>query len=190
MIDSKGKEYSTVLGGTTLTLTNDKESVVKVNSSIKVIDGSKRKTAVEITGNALANTISGGSGKDTLSGGKGNDKLYGNAGNDKLYGGKGNDSLWGGAGNDSLYGGDGKDTFIYKPGEGTDKIFDYSKGDMLKILKSNGKEGGSFTKATFSKGDLTLSIAGGGTVIFDGVSNGDTFNINGKTYTLKGSTLK
>ena len=190
LIDSTGKEYSTVVGGTTLTLTNDKETSVKVNSSVKIVDASKRKTAVAITGNKLANIIRGGSKNDTIYGGKGNDSLVGNAGNDYLYGDKGNDTLWGGVGNDSLYGGDGKDIFIYKPGEGTDRIFDYSSGDMLTILKKNGKTGGIFTKSSFSGDDLTLTISGGGKVIFDGVSNGDQFNINGKTYTLSGKKLK
>ena len=92
--------------------------------------------------------------------------------------------------NVTILGGNGNDTFIYKPGEGTDKIYDYAAGDMLKILKTNGKEGGSFTKSEFSSGDLTLTIKGGGTVVFDGVAKGDKFNINGKSYTIKGSTLK
>ena len=99
-------------------------------------------------------------------------------------------SLWGGAGNDTLYGRDGKDVFIYKPGEGTDHIMNYHNGDMLKILKSNGKSGGTFNSTKFSSGDLTLAINGGGTVIFDNVSKGDKFNINGKTYTLGASKLE
>ena len=61
---------------------------------------------------------------------------------------------------------------------------------MLKILKPNGKDGGSFTNSSFKNGDLTLAISGGGKVIFDDVSVGDKFNINGKSYTLKGTTLK
>ena len=48
--------------------------------------------------------------------------------------------------NVTILGGNGNDTFIYKPGEGTDKIYDYAAGDK--------------------------------------------FNINGKSYTIKGSTLK
>ena len=135
-------------------------------------------------------SISGGDGKDTLHGKAGNDKLLGNKGNDLIYGGNGNDSLWGGAGNDSLWGGSGKDNFIYKPGEGTDKIFDYQSGDMLTILNKNGKAGGTFSKATFSGDELTLEITGGGTVIFDGVNAGSKININSKTYTIKGKTLK
>ena len=199
MIDSAGKSFSTIVGGsTTLNVTNSTKSPVTVGSAIKTINASSRTKAVKITGNSLANTITGGSKNDSLYGGsvndslvggKGNDKLYGQAGNDKLLGGKGNDSLWGGAGNDSLWGGDGNDTFIYKAGEGKDTIFDYTSGDMLKILKSNGKTG-SFSKSKYSNGTLSLTISGGGSVIFNDVAKGDKFNINGTTYKISGSKLK
>lgn len=144
-------------------------------------------------------SLSGGNGKDTLSGGANNDKLYGGSGNDcikggsgndSLWGGTGNDSLWGDAGNDKLYGGEGKDIFIYKPGEGTDTIFDYQSGDMLKILKSDGKAGGTFTSSSFKNNKLTLAIDGGGKVIFDGVIKSDQININGTIHTISGTKLK
>lgn len=188
-----------IKGTKLLTVTDKTKSPVTVDAITKIIDASSRTKAVKITGNGLANTIIGGSKNDSLYGRAGNDSIVGNAGNDKLYGsngndtlvgGKGNDTLWGDAGNDKLYGGSGKDVFIYKPGEGTDTIFDYSSGDMLKILKSNGKDGGTFTSSTFKNNNLTLAIEGGGKVIFDGVSKGDKFNINGKTYTLGNSKLK
>lgn len=154
------------------------------------------------------NYFDGGSGKDTIYGGEGNDTIYGGAGNDSingysgndyLNGGKNNDNLWGGygedtlnggAGDDTLYGGSDNDVFIYKPNEGTDHIMDYQSGDMLQILKKNGKAGGTFSKATFSNNTLTLAISGGGTVIFDGVSAGQSININGKIRTISGNTLK
>lgn len=169
-----------------------------VDATTKIIDASSRTKAVKIKGNGLANTIIGGSkndslygraGNDSIVGGKGNDKLYGSNGNDTLVGGKGNDTLWGDAGNDKLFGGAGNDVFIYKPNEGTDTIFDYDSGDMLKILKSNGKDGGTFTNSSFKNNKLTLAIDGGGKVIFEGVNSGDSFNINGKNYTLSGKTL-
>ena len=188
-----------IKGTKLLTLTNKNSSPVTVDATTGIIDASTRTKAIKITGNGLANTIIGGSKNDSLYGRAGNDSIVGNAGNDKLYGsngndtlvgGKGNDTLWGDAGNDKLYGGSGKDVFIYKPGEGTDTIFDYQSGDMLKILKSNGQYGGIFTNSSFKNGNLTLSISGGGKVIFNDVSSGDKFNINGKTYTLSGSKLK
>ena len=60
---------------------------------------------------------------------------------------------------------------------------------MLKILKSNGNSGGSFSKSKFSNGTLSLTISGGGSILFDDVAEGDKFNINGKTYTLGASKL-
>ena len=144
---------------------------------------------VSITGGS-SNIISTGAGNDTIYIYGKNNTVYSGAGNDTLIGGAGDDSLWGGTGNDLIYGGDGDDIFIYKPNEGTDHIMDYQSGDMLKILKTNGKEGGSFSKSSFSGNTLTLTINGGGNVIFDGVRAGDVFNINGKNYTIKGKTLK
>lgn len=201
VIDGNGttttKKYSDAVK--VLTVTDKTKSPVTISSSIQVIDASARTTKVKITGNKLANTIIGGSGNDSLFGGSGKDSLNGGDGKDSLFGdkdadilqgGKGNDTLWGGAGNDSLYGGSGNDVFIYKPGEGTDKIFDYSSGDMLKILKSNGSAGGSFSKSSFSGGVLTLTINGGGKVILGNVTANDQFNINGKTYQISGSKLK
>ena len=150
-------------------------------------------------GGAGKDTVYGGEGNDTIYGGSGNDSLNGYSGNDYLNGGKNNDTLWGGygydtinggAGDDKLYGGSDNDVFIYKPNEGTDHIMDYQSGDMLKILKKNGNEGGTFSKATFSNNTLTLAISGGGKVIFDGVSAGEQININGQIRTISGNTLK
>lgn len=141
-------------------------------------------------------TVDGGAGNDKIFGSTSSDSLVGGAGNDVLYGKEGNDTLWGGAGNDSLYGNGGNevnsqsDVFVYKPGEGTDTIFDYDVWDTLMILKADGSEGGTFTKATFKNNTLTLAINGGGTVIFDDVKSGENININGVTHTISGGTLK
>ena len=175
---------------TNLTVTNSSKSPVTVGSAIEVVDASSRTKAVKITGNSLDNKILGGTGKDTLNGGAGNDLLHGDSANDILSGDAGNDSLWGGMGNDKLYGGDGDDVFIYRPGEGSDTIYDYAAGDMLKILNSNGTEGGSFINSSFKNNNLTLSILGGGKVIFNDVNADDIFNINGKNYSISGKKLK
>jgi Ca2+-binding RTX toxin-like protein len=49
-------------------------------------------TAINGTGNTLANTITGNTGANVLNGGNGNDTLTGGGGNDTLIGGAGNDS--------------------------------------------------------------------------------------------------
>ena len=147
-----------------------------------------------IYGNDGADLLDGGSGSDTLDGGYGEDSLYGGAGADSLYGVYGNDTLWGGAGNDTLTGGNGYDVFVYKPKEGTDTITDYyyysdSGCDMLQILKVDGSEGGTFTDSNFSDNKLTLTIDGGGSIIFQNVNASGKFNINGTTYQISGTKL-
>ena len=66
--------------------------------------------------------------------------------------------------------------------EGNDKISDYNfaEGDELQIL------GGTFKKSSFSakSGNLTLTINGGGKIIFEDVALNDQIKINGSTYTV------
>ncbi len=57
-------------------------------------------SAVDGTGNNLANILVGNRAGNSLSGAAGNDSLYGEQGNDRLYGGDGNDLLWGDAATD------------------------------------------------------------------------------------------
>ena len=59
-------------------------------------------TALNATGNGLANTLTGNNFRNTLSGGAGNDTLFGNANNDVLIGGLGRDTMFGGSGNDTF----------------------------------------------------------------------------------------
>ena len=80
--------------------------------------------------------VDGGAGNDTiigsdswagdLRGGAGNDTVTGGSGNDKLNGGAGNDTLWGEAGSDQLTGGTGSDIFVYKAGDGSDLVMDFT----------------------------------------------------------------
>lgn len=74
-------------------------------------------SAIDGTGNDLANTIVGNAGANRLSGGAGNDILYGGAGDDILDGGTGDDTLVGDEGNDTLYGGAGDDVLVGGAGE-------------------------------------------------------------------------
>ena len=163
---------------------NDSIKSTGANSTINAGAG-----ADTIAGSSGADTLNGDAGNDLIWGGKGNDSILGGTGNDSLNGYYGNDTLWGGTGNDTLLGGAGNDTFIYKPNEGTDHIKDYTNGDILKILKTDGTNG-TYTKAAFASNKLTLTISGGGSVIFDNVSAGSKININGTTKTISGNTLK
>ena len=138
--------------------------------SIQNFDGSEGKKKLTITGTDSANSIQGGKGKDSL------------------IGGAGEDTLWGGKSNDTLTGGEGDDVFIFQAGQGKDVITDFAPGDMLQILDKKGKEG-TFSKATFKDDTLTLSIKGGGKVIFDNVTASGAFNINGASYHISDKTL-
>lgn len=218
LLDTSGKEYSTILGGTTFIVNDLTSSPVKVKSDVKVIDGTERTKPIKITGNKLDNTIQGGSSKDKIYGGAGNDRIYGNAGNDilfgdagndklwggdgndsltgdagndKLYGGAGNDSLtggagndslWGDAGNDTLWGGDGADRFIYSKGGGTDIIFGFDSKDTLTLDRLD------FTTSYDKKNKaVTFNVKGGSITLRDFTTT--TFNVNGDTYKISGSTL-
>lgn len=167
LISSKGKSYSTVVGGgsTTLTVNNKTKSPVTVSSAVENIDASGRTSAVKITGNALDNVITGGTG---------NDSLYGGKGNDTLDGGKGNDKLWGDA---------GADTFLYFKGEGKDTIYGFDNNDMLLIT-------GDFS-ATYSKNKKEVYFKVGNTsnAITLKQSTATSFNVNGFSYKVSGSKL-
>lgn len=81
----------------------------------------------------------GGGGNDHLSGGLGDDTLSGSRGNDALFGGAGDDYLIGGEGADNLFGGGGADTFLFRHGDGGDRIndFDVTEGDKIDLTAMN-----------------------------------------------------
>ena len=81
--------------------------------------------AVNIAGNAFANTVTGNDAANQLAGGAGNDVLTGGGGDDLLAGEAGNDLLAGNAGRDTLLGGAGNDTFIF---DGMDVIGEAAGG--------------------------------------------------------------
>lgn len=74
-------------------------------------------TAIDGTGNEIANKIVGNSANNVLSGRAGNDSLFGAVGNDILDGGDGGDTLIGDEGSDTLYGGDGADVLVGGAGD-------------------------------------------------------------------------
>ena len=150
---------------------------------VSTADASLAKKKITINGSSNADSLVGGKGRDTLLGNDGEDTLEGGKGNDILIGGAGKDSLWGGKGNDTLTGGAGDDIFIFRAGDGSDTITDYSSGDMLTILNKKGTGFADYKKTTFSDDTLTLAINGGGKVVFKNISGATAFNINGKILT-------
>ena len=87
------------------------------------IDGTGNALANVIHGNLLSNTLDGGAGNDQLYGGGGVDSLIGGLGNDRLDGGSAADTLTGGLGDDSYYVDNAGDVIVENPGEGTDIVY-------------------------------------------------------------------
>ncbi|MEO1308823.1 MAG: hypothetical protein AAFV38_13115, partial [Pseudomonadota bacterium] len=88
----------------------------------------------------------------------GNDLLDGGVGNDIVKGGAGNDILHGGAGRDLLFGGNGADTFVFKQGDGADRIFTFGFGDDVIDLSDFGLAGFEDIADQISQGDRSLRI--------------------------------
>ncbi|WP_131800967.1 calcium-binding protein, partial [Methylovorus sp. MM2] len=74
-----------------------------LSENVEHLNASAYVNGIELTGNALANTITGTGGNDDLVGSDGNDTLIGGAGDDELVGGAGIDNLQGGTGSDAYY---------------------------------------------------------------------------------------
>ncbi|MBQ7199700.1 MAG: hypothetical protein IJS29_10605 [Selenomonadaceae bacterium] len=89
-------------------------------------------------------------------------EIIGNDNNNSLKGGKGADTISGGAGNDTLTGGSGKDIFVYE--SGNDVITDYkSSEDTIQISEeiTNTSYSGKNVIFTIGNGSLTVKNAKG-----------------------------
>ncbi|MBP1621661.1 MAG: Ig family protein, partial [Acidobacteria bacterium] len=93
-----------------------------------------------LAGGSGVDRLQGGDGADLLDGGSGSDVLYGEAGDDSLVGGVGDDALRGadgqdllsgGTGRDLLDGGPGNDTYLFRSGDGFDRLEDAAGGSRL-----------------------------------------------------------
>lgn len=90
--------------------------------------------------------IFGRNGDDMIFGGGGNDVLKGASGKDTISGGTGNDVLVGGSGADVLKGGAGEDRFVFKLGDGKDRVVDFTD-DVDTLRLDNALWGGGLSKA-------------------------------------------
>lgn len=70
---------------------------------------------------------------DRIDGGVGNDSISGLEGWDALYGYEGSDTLVGGEGLDNIYGGTGDDTYILRPGDGEDFIYESGGFNIIQL---------------------------------------------------------
>ena len=162
LIGGTGDDVYTVAQTGDAVSENSSEGIDTLNSSItrtleaniellflggsSAINGTGNTLANLLRGNSASNTLAGGGGSDILEGGSGNDKLSNTSGNTLLGGGAGTDTLSGSASNDLLIGGSGNDTL--NTGNGADIIV-FNKGD------------GKDTVAASNTRDNTLSLGGG-----------------------------
>jgi len=143
--------------------------------------GGSLLTALNGTGNELANTITGNSQNNMLSGLAGNDTIVGGVGNDTLDGGTGNDRLDGGIGNDT-YVVSGTDVVVEGVGGGFDLI---SSATLTTFAGFANVEGLIYTGTN----NVTLNNAVGNTSndYFVGGSGNDTVRGYGGNDTLGGA---
>ncbi|MBE9098312.1 hypothetical protein [Vacuolonema iberomarrocanum] len=138
-----GADDDRLLGGT------DNDRLNGNGGNDRLVGGAGSDT---LRGGAGADTLVGGVANDTLLGGGGNDRLLGSAGDDALNGQSGNDIVRGGSGNDVLRGGigndrligdqgndlittgEGRDRIVIRPGQGFDRVTDFSDGQDRIVL--------------------------------------------------------
>ena len=123
-----------------------------------------------IQGGSENDTISGSAGSDILLGDEGNDTLSGGSGADVLLGGAGDDFLDGGTASDRMLGGADADTFVIRPEDINNIIYDFEDlTDKISLvaglsfadltIADNGLDTGTTITQT-SSGDLLATLVG------------------------------
>ena len=165
VVESAAEGTDTVNAAISYTLTAEVENLTLTGT-----------TAINGTGNALANTLLGNSAANTLSGG---------AGNDTLNGGLGADTLIGGMGDDNYVVDNVADTIVENMNEGVDSVsstVSYALGDNLENLTLTGS---AAVNATGNSLNNVLMGNAGANVLDGGVGN-DTLNGGAGADTLLG----
>ena len=120
----------------------------------------------------------------TIGGGGGSDKLLGGSGAEQLNGGGGDDSIDGNRGADAAAMGDGDDTFVWDPGDGSDRIEGEAGADTMLfnganiaeqvVLSANGDRLRFFRDA----GNITMDTDGVERVDFTALGGADVVTVN------------
>ena len=130
--EALGEGRDRVIASVNYTLTANVEELELAGTAL---NGTGNILANRIIGNDLANTLGGGDGSDTLNGRAAATHCSGDAGDDSLSGGSAQDLLIGGDGADLLSGGGGADIFAWaSAADGRDTLVDFLTGvDHLQI---------------------------------------------------------
>jgi Ca2+-binding RTX toxin-like protein len=124
-----------------------------------------------------------------LDGGDGNDTLAGAKGVETLLGGDGNDSIDGNGGNDAALMGAGDDTFVWDPGDGSDKIEGGDGADTMVFNGANAAEkvelsaNGDRLKFTRDVATITMDTNDVETVDFNALGGIDLVTVHDLTGT-------
>jgi len=175
---SGGDGDDTLVGG----MDNDE---LRGDAGVDTVDYSG--VAVAIVVNLATNSASGGAGVDRLYdvervvGTRFSDMLSGDGGNNILIGGVGNDLLAGGLGTDLMTGGVGNDRFVFNAATDsrvgrtlTDRITDFTAGDILDLSGIDANAGTTGTNEAFIQVAAFTRTAGELTLAFDAASNTTT----------------
>jgi len=120
----------------------------------------------------------------TLAGGDGNDTLSGGSGAEMLLGGRGNDSIDGNRGADTGLLGPGDDTFVWDPGDGSDKVEGQRGTDTMVFNGAAAAEqvdvsaNGSRLRFFRNPGNITMDTAGVERVDFNALGGADVVTVN------------
>jgi Ca2+-binding RTX toxin-like protein len=179
VVDSSGDVITENTGEGTDTVESSVDYTLGANLENLVLTNS----ALNGTGNDLANSITGNANANSLNGGLENDTLVGGGGIDNLVGAGGNDLLIGGAENDNLTGGAGSDTIRYAIGDGQDRVIGFvtgAGGDFLALNALGNLDIRIFTSSTGTNTQIRVG---------DGVAGNAGFGTGELLITLVNTTL-
>src|SRR6266581_601881 len=173
VVESANAGTDTVQSSVTFTLGTNLENLILTGTT--ALNGTGNTVANLLRGNSANNTLTGAAGVDVLEGGAGDDTLSDSAGTDNGYfnGGAGIDTLTGGSGREFYLGGAGNDTL--NTGTGADVIA-YNRGDGQDIVNaSTGQDNVVSLGGGIAYSDLVFRVMGSDLVLDTGASESLTF---------------
>jgi Ca2+-binding RTX toxin-like protein len=181
VVDNVGDVVTEIAGGGTDRVTSSITTTLAAEVENLTLSGS---TAINGTGNGLANVLTGNTGANLLSGSAGNDTISSGDGNDTLDGGLGADSMTGGLGNDTYIIDDVGDRVIEAASGGTDLVqssITFTLGTEVENLTLTGASaingtGNTLANLITGNGAANLLTGGSGNDTLDGGGGNDTLD--------------